>query len=150
MFAHIVGANCNSPILQITHIPNASPFQICPHFKFAMLQFTLIPNRLHVTICPHSKFTHVTIRPMLLRVFFPQITHVPNHPCSKLLPLQIAHITIHPCYKLPPLQFALCCCVRFFLKFVHISNSPPFQIALRIKNSKKVFYYKNKFVSLPP
>ena len=40
MFAHVVGAICKSPILQIAHIP--------------------------------------------------------NHPCSKLLPLQIAHVTIHP------------------------------------------------------
>ena len=94
MFAHIVGANCNSPILQITHISNSSPFQICPHFKFAMLQFTLIPNRLHVTICPHSKFAHIANYPMLLYVFFPQIAPISNSP-----PLQIAHVFNCPYYK---------------------------------------------------
>ena len=62
MFACVVGANCNSPILQITHIANR------PCYNSPPLQIRPIPNSppfqiRHVTIHPHSKFTPIANRP---------------------------------------------------------------------------------------
>ena len=69
-FACVVGANCNSPILQFTHIanylhfkfvpiPNSPPFQNSPILQFALcccMRFSL--NSPPFQIHPHFKFAH--------------------------------------------------------------------------------------------
>ena len=133
------------------------PFQIHPHSKFT-----------HVTICPYFQFPHVegliAISPYtgVIRTFanihvnirkkhhghgvstFACVVGAKSASwrsgvCDAIRPhCNSPPLQIRPIPNSPPFQFA------------HIPNSPPFQIALGIKNSKKVFYYKNKFVSLPP
>ena len=86
MFAHVVGANCNSPILQITHISNSSPFQIR-----------------HVTIHPHSQSPpcynlppfqiHPCYNsPYAVACVFPQIANITNCPHCKSPMFSIAHV----------------------------------------------------------
>ena len=138
---------------------NSPTFQIRPHFKFAP-----ITNRLHVegliAISPYTGVirTFASIRVntqkrrhgLGMRAFACvvganwnsptfQIRHVTIRPyCNSPYAVACVFPSIRPCYKLPTFQIRPC------------FQLPPFQIALRIKNSKKVFYYKNKFVSLPP
>ena len=139
------------------------PFQIHPHSKFT-----------HVTICPYFQFPHVEgliaislytcvfwtftnihvntqkkRHGLGMRAFacvvganwnspILQFIHIANYLHSKFAP-----ISNSPPFQIPPLQIApIANCPH--------SKLPPLQIALGIKNSKKVFYYKNKFVSLPP
>ena len=93
---------------------------------------------------PTFQIRHVTIRPYCKSPYAVACVFPSIHPHFKFVPTtnrphsKFAPIPNHPCYKSPPFQMRPC------------FQLPPFQIALGIKNSKKVFYYKNKFVSLPP
>ena len=142
----------NSPPFQITHIANSPTFQICPHCKSPAFQICPIANYpcydsptcgrtncnspLHVCFldvhkyaCKYTKKHH--------RHGVSMFAYVVGAICKSPI-LQFTPIPNHPCYKSPPFQIRPC------------FQLPPFQIVLGIKNSKKVFYYKNKFVSLPP
>ena len=48
-FACVVGANCNSPLLQITHVTN------CPHCKSPYAVACVFPQITHIVFRPHSK-----------------------------------------------------------------------------------------------
>ena len=62
-FACVVGANCNSPMLQFVHIVNLSMLQIRSHYNSPMwmgeLQFAHIAKFIHV-----AKFIHISNSPM--------------------------------------------------------------------------------------
>ena len=112
MFAHVVGANCNSPSLQITHVT------IRPHVEglIAISPYTGVIRtfaNIHVNTqkrhhghgvstfacvvgancnSPTLQFTHVTIRSMLLRVFSLKSPTLQIRPYCKLPMLQITHV----------------------------------------------------------
>ena len=88
-----------SPILQITHVtihPHVEGLIAISPYTGVIRTFANIRVNTQKRHHGHgvSMFAHVVGAICKSPTF--QITHVPNHPCSKLLPLQIAHVTIHP------------------------------------------------------
>ena len=120
MFTHVVGANCNSPILQITHVT------IHPHVEGL------------IAISPYTGVIRTFAN---IRVNTQKRHH--GHGVSTFACVVGAKSASwrsgvcdanYPCYKSPMLQFALCCCVCFpsnrpHSKFAPIPNSPMFSIA---------------------
>ena len=75
VFAYVVGANCNSPLLQIRPY-----FQFAPIPNSPMLQFAPIPNH------PYCEFTHISnLSPL-------QIARISNLPHCKLPMLRFTHM----------------------------------------------------------
>jgi len=103
MFAHVVGANCNSPILQITHVT------IHPHVEglIAISPYTGV-IRTFANIRVNTQKRHHGHGVSMF-------AHVVGAIC-KSPTLQFTHVTIRPCYNSPMSQFA------------PIANRPCFQL----------------------
>ena len=110
MFTHVVGANCNSPILQFALVTNSPTLQIahvfnCPHVEglIAISPYTGV-IRTFANIRVNTQKRH---QGHGMRVFAYvvgancnspslQFAHVTNRPCHKSPILQITHVTNHP------------------------------------------------------
>ena len=115
-FACVVGANCNSPMLQFVHIVNSSMLQIRSHYNSPMwmgeLQFA------HVAIRPHRKFIHVA------NSFTLQFTHVDGRiairPYCKIHP----RCKIHPHFKFTHVERRIAIrpytCIFWMLANIHV------------------------------
>ena len=102
MFTHVVGANCNSPILQFALVTNSPTLQIahvfnCPHVEglIAISPYTGV-IRTFANIPVNTQKRH---QGHGMRVF----AYVVGANCNSP-PLQIAHVTNRPYCKLPMLQ----------------------------------------------
>ena len=98
MFTHVVGANCNSPILQITHVtihPHVEGLIAISPYTGVIRTFANIRVNTQKRHHGHGVSTFACVVGAKSASWRSGVCDA-NYPCYKLPPLQITHVTNHP------------------------------------------------------